>query len=117
MIDGQALSWDELEASQAIDPEWVTSGRVEEASKIVFTSDDHKFVVQIWESHAAVELDIEGYPADEFATIISGSLELIGSQSESKFYGPGDSLLIPKGFCGRWIQKGPVRKYSVSYLV
>lgn len=116
MINGQALRWEDMEPSHAIDARWVVKGEVEEASKILHASEDQKYIVQIWECRAAVELNIDSYPADEFITIISGELNLVDSQSDSKNYGPGESLIIPKGFCGRWIQEGPLRKYSVCYL-
>jgi len=116
MINGQSVQWEEMEPSHAIEPGWVVRGKAEEASKMLHVSKDHKFIVQIWECRTAVELDIDGYPVDEFITIISGDLELIDSQSGSKNYGPGDSLIIAKGFCGRWIQEGALRKYSTCYL-
>lgn len=116
MIDGQAVQWEEMEPSHAIEPGWVVRGRAEEASKILQVSEDQKFVVQIWECRSAVELDIDKYPVNEFITIISGQLELVDSQSGTKTYGPGDSLVISKGFCGRWIQDGALRKYSACYL-
>jgi hypothetical protein len=116
MIDGRTLDWDDFAPSEAVDPDWVVSGSVEEAGKALYASENHKFVVQVWECRTAVELNIDSYPVDEFATIISGEVELTDSQSVTRTYGAGDSFLIPKGFVGKWSQKGPLRKYAVCHL-
>jgi uncharacterized cupin superfamily protein len=108
--------FDELSPTQAIDPAWIKSGRVEEAGILLHASADSKFVVQLWECRSAVELDFESYPVDEFVTIIAGEVVVERKDGPSTTYRTGESFMLPKGMAGTWRQAGRIRKYSVCYL-
>ena len=62
-----------------------------------------------------VTLRISGWPVDEFMYFLEGKVEITNEDGSSKLYGPGDALVMPKGFKGTWRQLGPIKKINVSY--
>ncbi|MYK83333.1 MAG: DUF861 domain-containing protein [Gammaproteobacteria bacterium] len=62
-----------------------------------------------------VTLRISGWPVDEFMYFLEGQVEITNEDGSSKLYGPGDALVMPKGFKGTWRQLGPIKKINVSY--
>ena len=45
----------------------------------------------------------------------STDLEIKEEEGESKIYGPGDAIFMPKGFNGTWRQLSPIKKIYVSH--
>jgi uncharacterized cupin superfamily protein len=46
---------------------------------------------------------------------VEGQVEITDDLGRGKIYGPGDMILMPRGFNGTWRQLGPIRKISVTY--
>ena len=80
----------------------------------IFASEDNQVMVDYsqYETHTAQLTDWGG---DEFMIFIEGQVEITDSDGKSKVYGPGEMIVMPKGFSGTWRQLSPVRKISVTY--
>lgn len=80
----------------------------------LFASEDNKVMVDYsqYETHTAQLIDWGG---DEFMVFLEGQVEITDSAGNSKVYGPGDMIVMPKGFTGTWRQLSPIRKISVTY--
>ena len=80
----------------------------------IFASGDNKVMVDYsqYGTHTAALTDWGG---DEFMFFIEGQVEITDSDGDSKVYGPGDMIVMPKGFTGTWRQLSPIRKISVTY--
>ena len=79
-----------------------------------FVSADGKLRVD-YSQYTPVTLELVDWPADEFMLFVEGQVEITDAQGRSKVYGPGDMILMPRGFSGTWRQLGPIRKISVTY--
>lgn len=79
-----------------------------------FQSSDGKLDVGFYYG-SEVTLRINGWPVDEVMVFLEGQVEITDEDGESKVYGPGDMLVMPKGFVGTWRQLGPIKKLNVSY--
>lgn len=79
-----------------------------------FQSSDGKLDVGFYYG-SEVTLRISGWPVDEVMVFLEGQVEITNEDGESKIYGPGDMLVMPKGFVGTWRQLGPIKKLNVSY--
>ena len=87
---------------------------VEDHSYIKVIEGDGKLDVGIYHG-LKVTLRINGWPVDEVMVFLEGQVEIINEDSTSKIYGPGDMLVMPKGFVGIWRQLGPIKKANISY--
>lgn len=92
----------------------VSEGRPKMGWQGIFASKDNKLTVDYsqYETHTARLSDWGG---DEFMVFIEGQVEITDSDGNSKVYGPGDMVVMPKGFTGTWRQLSPIRKISVTY--
>lgn len=79
-----------------------------------FVSRDRKLRVD-YSQYSTMTLKLVDWPADEFMFFVEGQVEITDAQGLGKIYGPGDMILMPKGFSGTWRQLSPIRKISVTY--
>jgi uncharacterized cupin superfamily protein len=79
-----------------------------------FVSTDGKLSVD-YSQYTTMTLELVDWPADEFMLFVEGQVEITDRQGRSKTYGPGDMILMPRGFSGTWRQLGPIKKISVTY--
>lgn len=79
-----------------------------------FVSADGKLRVD-YSQYTPITLELVDWPADEFMLFVEGRVEIADKQGRSKVYGPGDMILMPRGFTGTWRQLSPIRKISVTY--
>jgi len=79
-----------------------------------YQSSDGKFEVGFYHG-SEVTLRISNWPVDEFMYFLEGQVEITNEDGSSKIYGPGDALVMPKGFNGTWRQLGPIKKINISY--
>ena len=79
-----------------------------------FASANGKFGVGM-SKYSQIELELRDFPVDEFMYFVEGQLEIIDADGNSKVYGPGDAIVMPKGFNGTWRQLSPIKKISASY--
>ena len=92
----------------------VSENRPTMAWQGIFASEDNKVTVDYsqYETHTA---KLSNWGGDEFMVFIEGRVEITDSDGNSRVYGPGDMVVMPKGFTGTWRQLSPVRKISVTY--
>ena len=79
-----------------------------------FQSSDGKLDVGFYHG-SEVTLQINGWPVDEVMIFLEGQVEITNQDGLSRIYGPGDMLVMPKGFIGTWRQIGAIKKLNVSY--
>jgi len=79
-----------------------------------FVSEDGKLRVD-YSQYTTMTLQLEDWPADEFMLFVEGMVEITDKKGRSKVYGPGDMILMPRGFSGIWRQLEPIKKISVTY--
>ncbi len=102
-IDPAVLAGEGLEALPPRDPAITISQRDDKSSfKSVFEGD---IVSGVFESGPAV-LKVEGLAFDEFIYVLEGGLVLTGADGVAHTFGPGDYLVLPKGWSGTWEMTG-----------
>jgi len=79
-----------------------------------FQSTDGKLEVGLYRL-SQVTLRISNWPVDEFMYFLEGQVEITDEEGTSRVYGPGDALVMPKGFSGTWKQFSPIKKINISY--
>lgn len=115
-IDPHSLTEADFVPSEALSPDWLISGGIDEHSKILYTSPDEKFMVLVWENRCSIETNLPDYPVDEFLTIVSGEVEIEKDDGSKVTLQAGDSAFIEKGTSSVWRQNGALRKYVVWYI-
>jgi len=91
----------------------VTEGdRPTHGSRDDFSSADQRFQVG-YSQYDKMTLQLKDYPVDEFMHILEGQVEITDESGDSKVYGPGDMLVMPKGFNGTWRQLSAIKKIHV----
>ena len=80
-----------------------------------FHSNDGKFEVDFYHG-SEVTLKLADWPVHEVMYFVEGQVEITDESGSARIYGPGDALVMPKGFGGTWRQLSPIKKISVSYL-
>ncbi len=84
------------------------------ASVNAFGSVDGQFDVGFYHG-TEVTLSIANWPVSEVMIFLEGQVEITAVGGSPKIYGPGDALVMPKGFNGTWRQLSAIKKISVSY--
>ena len=79
-----------------------------------FKSADGKLDVG-FSRYSQVTLRLSDWPVDEFMYFLEGQVEITNEDGSSKIYGPGDAIVMPKGFNGTWRQLSPIKKINISY--
>jgi uncharacterized cupin superfamily protein len=69
--------------------------------------------IGVWECTPGA-WDVRDARASEVAVITSGRVRLTGTDGQAAELGPGDTVLLPKGWSGRWEVLETVRKVYVS---
>jgi hypothetical protein len=73
----------------------------------------NQFCVGIWESGTGKwEID---FKEDEFIAIISGKITLTDEAGHAETFGPGDAVVVPRGFKGTWETVEPVKKWYAAF--
>lgn len=101
--------------SNYINPAHVLEGKVVEKVHVYLQSNDEKFIAGIWECTPCKER-IDSYPADEFMTVLAGSVTVADDLGHSQTYRNGDSFVMQKGWSGTWHMTETFSKYFVMYL-
>ena len=79
-----------------------------------YKSVDGKFNAGLSE-YSKMTLRLKDWPQDEFMYFLEGQVEITNEDGSSKVYGPGDAIVMPKGFSGTWRQLSTIKKIHVSY--
>ena len=81
-----------------------------------FTSSDGKLDIGL-SRYLKVTLQLVDWPVDEFMYFLEGQVEITDESGTSRIYGPGDAIVMPKGFNGTWRQLSPIKKINISYPI
>lgn len=79
-----------------------------------FQSADEKFEVGFYHG-SEVTLRLSDWPVHEVMYFLEGQVEITDRKGSSQTFGPGDALVMPKGFSGTWRQLSAIKKISVTY--
>jgi uncharacterized cupin superfamily protein len=79
-----------------------------------FVSPDGRLRVD-YSEYTPMTLALTNWPADEFMYFVDGQVEIRDSGGAGRIYGPGDMIVMPKGFTGTWRQLSAIKKISVTY--
>lgn len=94
-------------------PPWpkdvIIAGESVHRYKRFYTGD---ITVEIYESEP-LTLRVDDFHIDEFVTVLSGKLILTTIGGKPQHFGPGESVLIPKGFTGTWEMQRNFRELLV----
>jgi hypothetical protein len=89
-------------------------GNQVEASVSLFTSEDGRVDVGIWECTEG-HFTADRSTSSEICHIISGRATLARKDGEVREIGPGDVLVLPRGWTGAWTILEKTRKLYVIY--
>ncbi|MQT14892.1 cupin domain-containing protein [Segnochrobactrum spirostomi] len=90
------------------------SGDQMEAAKALFTSEDGLVEVGVWECTPG-HFTADRTRSSEICHIISGRASLARKDGEVREVGPGDVLVLPKGWTGAWTILETTRKLYVIH--
>jgi ethanolamine utilization protein EutQ (cupin superfamily) len=90
------------------------AGRAEYGSRDLLVSGDGRLRVD-HSRYAQVTLRLVDWPMDEVMYFLEGQVEITDAAGNGAIYGPGDLILMPRGFTGTWRQLSDIRKISISY--
>lgn len=79
-----------------------------------FVSGDGQLAVGV-AFHETVTLRLSDWPVDEFMYFLSGRVEITDSSGHARVYGPGDAIVMPRGFSGTWRQLEPLSKVAITF--
>ena len=79
----------------------------------LFKSSDGKTEIHV-KRFEKITLSLSNWPIDEYMHFLKGRVQ-ISAAGLSHNYGPGDTLVIPKGFTGTWRQLDTVDMITVEY--
>jgi uncharacterized cupin superfamily protein len=86
--------------------------RVESDRHMKLVSGNRPMVADVIVASSA---NLRNWPVDEFMLFLNGQVEVSNTAGQSRVYGPGNMLVMPRGFTGTWRQLGPIRKLAVAY--
>ena len=81
-----------------------------------YESADGQFEVGL-SRYSQITLRLRDWPVDEVMYFLEGQVEITEEDGSSRIYGPGDAIVMPKGFNGTWRQLSPIKKINISYPV
>ena len=104
-----------LESIAIVDPATVIDGKAVETGASYMGDDaGDSMLVGIWDSTPYAEVfSGEGYPADEFCQVLSGSVTLTSTDGTAATFAAGDTYIVNKGWCGEFRVTEQFRKYYV----
>jgi hypothetical protein len=92
----------------------VAGNHPEGRNLVAFASSEGKFIVEV-ASYDKMELMLKDWPVDEFMYFLEGTVEITDSAGMTQRVTTGDTIVLPKGFNGRWKELTPIKKISVFY--
>lgn len=66
-------------------------------------------------SLGVVTLALKDFSVDQYMTLLSGKVEVTDNNGRTQKFGPGDSLIIPRGFAGTWKNLSPIRIIAIHH--
>lgn len=101
-----------LEPCNLVPADGVIDGEPQERGAEIFTANDGRFVVGLWECTPYAET-FDAYPANEFCQVLKGRATLTDEEGNSQTFVAGDSYVVPEGFRGTFRVEETLLKYYV----
>ncbi len=89
-------------------------GNQREASRVLWSSPDGRLEIGVWECTPG-RFTADRSQAAEFCHLLSGTVEMRHADGRVEHLGPGDALILPKGWKGEWVLTGQTRKIYAFY--
>lgn len=89
-------------------------GDQKEATRTLWQSPDGKLEIGIWECTPG-RFTADRSQAAEFCHFLSGAVEMRHADGRVERLGPGDALMLPRGWKGEWHLLEQTRKIYVFY--
>jgi len=89
-------------------------GDQKEASRTLWSSPDGKLEIGVWECTPG-RFTADRSQAAEFCHLLSGAVEMRHVDGRVQHLGPGDALMLPKGWKGEWVLTRQTRKIYAFY--
>jgi uncharacterized cupin superfamily protein len=77
-----------------------------------YASANGRIVAGIWACTAG-NVEITDNPTEEICFIIRGTVKIMDVRGRSEIFGPGECLVLPRGFNGLWSQSDDFAKFHV----
>jgi uncharacterized cupin superfamily protein len=112
-LDRDRLSGKNLGEFAAYEPD---SGDLMARGHEYFYSEDGNLGIGVWESKPG-EMIYADLAYDELMYVLDGGLVLTDTQGNTETFGPGEGVVLPKGWSGILaVPEGGLRKIWVSYM-
>lgn len=112
-LDRERLGGKNLGEFSPYEPE---SGDLVARGHEYFYSEDERFGIGVWESKPG-KMTYDELEYDELMVVLDGSLVMTDEHGTTEIFGPGEGLVLPKGWSGTLaVPEGGVRKIWVSYM-
>ena len=108
-LDSSKLDGVELDHYDPFPDEMVMEGVSEHQS---FTFDHGELYVGTYQAEPA-KLLLKDYPNDEFMYVLSGKIIITEEGGVAEEFGPGQGLVLKKGFCGTFEMQDNLRKIAI----
>lgn len=92
----------------------IVAGKPKTSDARFYKSADGRFSAGV-STLGIVTLTLTDWSADQFIHLFSGRVEVTDKNGKIQRFGPGDSLIIPKGFSGTWKNLAPLRMITIYY--
>lgn len=89
-------------------------GDPEEASRTLWQSPDGQLEIGVWECTVG-RFGADRSQSAEFCHLLSGAVEMRHADGRVQRLGPGDALMLPKGWKGEWLLLERTRKIYAIY--
>jgi uncharacterized cupin superfamily protein len=77
-----------------------------------YTDQSGKIASGIWTCDAG-NVEIRNNPIEEICFVTRGTVKVTDSSGRSEIFGPGECLVLPRGFNGIWSQSNGFAKFFV----
>jgi uncharacterized cupin superfamily protein len=91
-----------------IPPNDILEGAHKPRGEVLFYGDE--LVTLVYEDEVGTFAIPNPFPYDEFVMVVSGKLTLTDATDQVQEFVAGESVVVPKGFTGRWKMEGNYRE-------
>jgi len=81
-----------------------------EREHLYLATADGSYTVGVWEAQPYTD-QIDGYPGNEFCTVVRGAVTLTAHDRQAQTFRAGDSFTIEAGCTGQWRVDEPFLKF------
>jgi len=93
----------------------VLSGEGKRAVEVSRYRSSDKLLEASVKRYEQVTLALKDWPIDELMHFVSGRVQITDGTGHAQIYGPGDTIVMPRGFTGEWKQLGTIEMVTLTY--